>query len=911
MISFLDQLTESIYPKLSSNSLIIVPTRRAAIQIERKLGRLSTKPGFLPTCIPIADLMELCSDFPIANETRLFIDLFTAYKNLDNSADLDEFLKWGDQILVDFDEIDRNLIDTKKIFKRIFDVKEIELMFSNDDVETELLNRFWSEFSMTPLSPLKLSFLTYWELLPKLYEEYHKILTQNNYCYEGLAWRKTAQSIQTNKWFKQFDCIVFAGFYALTKSEEVIIDFLIKNNNAVVFKDADTYYTNDKNQEAGNYLRKGVMLKASNFISNDLTQTQKKINIIQSNGATAMAKDIGLEIIQKFQGMSSTELSKAVVVLPDDSLLIPLLQVLDKNNVPYNPSMGLALASFPILTFIKKIKNIRSQLLNAETNIDSIVSSLFDIKSFNNLFLVLHKSIEDLKKSLLIPSSNFKEEHKFIANLLSQFNEPGIHYQKQIINCIKTEIELFGNLLKSIDTEISVQAYWNLLINHLNKIRIPIEANEGEVININGFLETRLTDYEFVFIANVNEGTLPSNSISKSLIPYAIRKFYSLPCKEEQEAVTAYHFYRLIQRCDELSLFYSNQMTSTGGGEKSRFILQIENELAKHNKNIKIKYLQYQTPLEPLKADSIIIEKTDEIIQRLNEKYINVDISADKKGKGFSASSISTYIFCPLKFYFENIAKLKKQDDIKIIDQMMFGRILHKAMEIIYKNQKDISQDFFNNSLQQIEKVVLEATKEEYSDKVLIGNDYLLQGVIKELIKRILQIDQNEKNIKIVNIEDNFSYEFNLDATNKVLIKGVFDRLDLVNNQIRILDYKTGSGKIEIPKEFIVIFNNSDYKIVFQLLLYVYIFKNRQNKVEEGLSYADKEILGGAYLLKKNSKTISFLSKGKPITKDIIDEFEDNLKNLISTIMNPAIPFNQTEDYRKCGYCDFKNICNR
>ena len=164
--------------------------------------------------------------------------------------------------------------------------------------------------------------------------------------------------------------------------------------------------------------------------------------------------------------------------------------------------------------------------------------------------------------------------------------------------------------------------------------------------------------------------------------------------------------------------------------------------------------------------------------------------SADKKGKGFSASSISTYIFCPLKFYFENIAKLKKQDDIKIIDQMMFGRILHKAMELIYENQKDISQEFFNNSLQQIEKVVLEATNEEYTDKELIGNDYLLQGVIKELIRRILQIDQNEKNIKIISIEDDFSHEFNLDATNRVFIKGVFDRLDLVNNQIRILFYK-------------------------------------------------------------------------------------------------------------------------
>ena len=259
MISFLDQLTESIFPKVTSNSIIIVPTRRAAVQIERKLGQRMTTPGFLPTCIPIADLMDLCSGITIANDTRLLIDLFSAYKKIDPSIELDDFIKWGDQILADFDEVDRNLIDTQKLFKRIVDVKEIELMFSNDEYETELLNRFWNEFSLLPLSPLKESFISYWEKLPVLYEEFNSILSQNNYCYEGLAWRKTAQTIQNNSWFKQFDCIVFAGFYALTKSEDVIINYLVKNNNAIVYKDADTYYADDKKQEAGNYLRKGIM----------------------------------------------------------------------------------------------------------------------------------------------------------------------------------------------------------------------------------------------------------------------------------------------------------------------------------------------------------------------------------------------------------------------------------------------------------------------------------------------------------------------------------------------------------------------------------------------------------------------------------------------------------------------------
>jgi len=909
MISFLDQLTESIFPKVTSNSLIIVPTRRAAVQIERKLGQKLATPGFLPTCIPIADLMDLSSGIPIANDTRLLIDLFSAYKKIDPSIELDDFIKWGDQILADFDEVDRNLIDTQKLFKRIVDVKEIELMFSNDEFETELLNRFWNEFSLLPLSPLKESFISYWEKLPVLYDAFHTILSQNNYCYEGLAWRKIAQSIQNNSWFKQFDCIVFAGFYALTKSEEVIINYLVKNNNAIVYKDADTYYTEDKKQEAGNYLRKGIMADAPNFMGSDLSKTTKNINIIQCNGGTAMAKDIGLELIQKFENLPATELSNAVVVLPDDSLLLPLLQVLDKKGILHNPSMGLALTTFPIIAFIKKIKSIRTQLLNAETNIESIVSSLFEIKSFNSLFLILHKSIEELKNSLLVTVKDYREEHLFLLNLINQFVEPSVHYQKQILSCIKNEIELFGSMLNNFDEEITIQSYWTLLINHINKIRIPIEANEGEGININGFLETRLSDYKYVFIANVNEGTLPSSSISKSLIPYAIRKFYSLPCKEEQEAVTAYHFYRLIQRCDELSLFYNSQMTATGGGEKSRFILQIENELVKTNSNIQINYIQYQSDLQPIHAEEIVIEKSNEIVDKMIAKYVNIDQSQSVIGKGFSASSLASYIYCPLKYYFEQIAKLKKPDEVKGIDQMIFGRILHKAMENIYKNQFKPTSHFYDNLL--LDHYINAAIKEEYSDKQLTGNDYLLQSVIKELISRIILIDKDTTNLEIISIEETFGFDFPLDNQTNIFIKGIFDRLDFVDNRLRILDYKTGSGSLTIPKDFTAVFTNSDNKIVFQLLLYVYIFNKQQLGEKRKEHLVDKEILAGAYLLKKNSKAITFLNKGQAIDQDLIDSFEVHLNELLLKIMNPEIPFTQTDDYKKCGYCDFKNICSR
>jgi ATP-dependent helicase/DNAse subunit B len=313
--------------------------------------------------------------------------------------------------------------------------------------------------------------------------------------------------------------------------------------------------------------------------------------------------------------------------------------------------------------------------------------------------------------------------------------------------------------------------------------------------------------------------------------------------------------------------------------------------------------------LQPLQAEDIVIEKTDEIIDKMTTKYVNIDNTQPVLGKGFSASSLSAYIYCPLKYYFEQIAKLRKPDELKGIDQMIFGRILHKAMEEIYKNQFKPTTSFYDNIL--LDHYIDEAIKEEYSDKQLLGNDYLLQSVIKELIARIMLIDKETPNLEIMSIEETFGFDFELDSANKIFIKGIFDRLDLVNNQLRILDYKTGSGELTIPKDFSAIFSNSDYKIVFQLLLYVYIFTKQQNGEKRKEHLVGKEILAGAYLLKKNSKSITFLNKGKAIDEDLLELFEDHLHQLIGNIMSPEIPFTQTDDFKKCKYCDFKNICSR
>ena len=489
-------------------------------------------------------------------------------------------------------------------------------------------------------------------------------------------------------------------------------------------------------------------------------------------------------------------------------------------------------------------------------------------------------------------------------------------------------------IIKPYQAEIISKTAWQFIRKVIDKLKIPFSGEPVHGLQIMGFLETRVLDFENLFILSVNESILPASSRSNSFIPYSIRKGFGLPVHEEQDAVNAYHFYRLLQRAKNIHLIYNTEVKSLTGGEKSRFLLQISYEMKKKfGDKLKIHYSLVSTDIHSEEIKPISIEKNSEVLEILKNRFekkgtdemlmiqktiveksimgIPSDqINANKKSaddkKGFSASALSSYINCKLQFYFRYIAGIKEKDEIEEnIEADVFGKILHGAMQQLYGDVQKITSAKIKELLPQVDSAVSESFVKEFPHAAtdLEGKNYLLKQVIFQLVKKILEADSDIAPFEINELEKTFSINFKYDNDQKdILLKGVFDRVDSENGFVRIVDYKTGKDELNSKKGFEEIFIDPKYKATFQLYFYSYIYKQL---------HLDKKLKAGIYRMKSISDGISYLNDGEEISETKLQEFESFLKNLIVEIMNPVIPFSQTDDEKRCEYCPYKEICNR
>ena len=687
------------------------------------------------------------------------------------------------------------------------------------------------------------------------------------------------------------------------KSEERMIKSLLKVNKAIVYKDADSYYLSSRFQEAGLFFRKGILSDTNiNWTFNHLLNDPKDIEVIGVTGRFSMARELANSVKSVLENLEPKERSQTVVVLPDDSLLFPFLTEFSKSEISVNPSMGFPIAHHPFMHLLKSIRNHRIQLFE-----DPDTSSGFHLEQILIAHPIILKTTYANSKTKIweklvsFRTTEIAVESQLMIDFLKNFKEQDEPHFNGFYQNFYSESDKIIKQLKVQESVLSIRSWWKLFIDALNKIRIPFKSSAEDSIQVMGFLETRVLDFKYVFIASLNEGTLPGNAIPKSLIPYSLRKAYQLPCKEEQDAVTAYHFYRLLQRAQHVKLFYNSELNDMGGGEKSRYLLQLQYELTRLNPKLNIHYKQVNPIPEAPSKVIIEIPKSELVLKLLKEKYI-VDASESGKGKGFSASSLAVYISCSLKFYFENIAGLKITEKSPEIDALMFGKIFHKCMELIYHSEMEITHEYIENSRKVLSDTVNKAIDSEFGNNTLTGNNLLMRKVIEELAFNVLIHDQTLIPFKIESIEKEFKVNITIPEIGSVLLKGFFDRIDFKDNCFTILDYKTGKDSTELPKNFAEIFSKPEYKVSFQLMFYEYLFRKINPK---------SVVKSGIYKLRKSIEGIQYLNEGKSIENNVWDIFNIKLELLIKEIFNTEKPFIQTEEINNCRNCDFKGICNR
>ena len=888
-----------------SQSIFILPNKRSGFHLKKTLSEVISKTIFSPEIISIENFIEELSELKLLSNTELIFEFYSIYLNItpnDKQEKFEDFIKWSRILIQDFNIIDKEIEDPSRIFDYLKAVKEMD-HWSLDSNPTELVKRH----------------LYFWSNIKSYYKEFSNHLLNINSGYQGVIEKKALINVE-NYIKKKADLkYVFVGFNALNKIESLVIQKFLKTGLAKIYWDIDKISINSTFNNSGffiNHYRSNwpyYKNKEINWI-NDNYSSKKNINVIGVSKNIGQVKYIG-EIIKKNIGKQG----KTAIVLGDESLLIPMLSSLPKGIEGVNITMGFPLFSSSVSSLFYKLFRLHTKAKTTYYYKDvmsilshELIKPLFNLEEVNYSDLIIEKinngNIVNIKLEFLI--SNTKVNKGLIKLLFKSWSDNvdiAISNSKELITQIRNSLlikdggiltvehlyrfnEIFNELFilkKKFKFINSIAILFDLFQDIVRNERLKFNSESFSKIQIMGLLESRVLDFETVIISSVNEGVLPSGNTENSFIPFDVKIDNNIPTYKEQDAIYSYHFYRLIQRAKNVHLIYNTEVDALKGGEKSRFIRQIEFEgIHKINQIIINSY----TPKN--EQNLIEISKTNEIINDLK----------NLAKKGFSASSILSYIREPLTFYYKKILKIP--DELRVeetIESNTLGTVIHESLKEIYKPliNKFITVEYLKAQLKKLDKIVKNQFKIIYNNgQFKSGKNLIILEVAINYISNFIKIEiesiMSGDSIQIIGIEEDFKVKFQSEKfKDEINLKGQIDRIDNFNGKLRIIDYKTGK-KIEKRELNLSNWENleMDYDKIknwFQLLFYAYAYNmtNNQNLPTEVGIISFKTLKSG--LLKFNFGT-RFDNKSI-ISDDILKNYKILLENILTEIMDSNISF--------------------
>ena len=921
---------------------VVFPNKRASIHFKRQIVSQLSKTSWMPITSSVQQAMEKWSGLHLVDSLDVALELMSINdKDANNKVLKQNFFGLASQMAKDFDEIDQYKVDAKNLFESLNEVKIIE-------------NYTFSEYTLSNEDSYKAQskYLQFFSSLINYYSALRLNLFSRKVGYYGMITRCLSE-LPTDELVKRIDGkkIVFAGFNALTTTEEDVVVRLVENGNAVMLWDLDEYYINDKKQEAGRFAN-DFFAKHQNlagkkdydnehhgisFIGNALSTAEKEINVISVSGSSVQANALQL-MMEKCEN--------SVVVLADEALLIPTLNSLPDSVGEINVTMGYPFANTPLYGFIDQIFRFQHSLSDSKIDLWPLASFcdadfiklVFNGKDYDGLMswlkekqsssdLSLHvkdfSSIgisddnqedgasEDLARFLTLSSTKWIDSKDCIENLKSILRL-SLQKIKDDSYFVKNQISVAGKVLNKVESLIKKYDSVEILDLQMLILQIGREMSiamkgEADGLQVMGLLETRNLDFDVVNMLSVNEGVIPKNKNSNSLIPYDVRKYYNLPTYNQQQAVYAYHFYRLLHNAKKINLFYNSLSDSSGLGEPSRFIRQIEYELVKKNPKVKLQHFQYKSLIINLKSNIISVDKDDTMLKKITK---------------LSPTSISTYLRCSLQYYWKYIMNINCDEVNEEIQMNVIGSIIHNTLDELYRNFGNeivTESKFLEVRNQYLDKCYQNALRNNNFRNGLpkTGFNSIIASVIDTMISRFLDNEHNivkENSLRILCTEKELSFHLN-----NVELHGFADRIDLLNDKLRVIDYKTGSVNpydVSISGNAKQLQDMHDKSI--QLIMYKYLFIKMLNSNTLGLDEAliahieEENIVPGIIALQKMSNGVFEL---KVNNADLANDFEAQcdimFEQLISDIFDKNNPFTQTDDIKVCGYCSFRNICKR
>lgn len=950
MQPFLQLVAHDLYTKIGndlSRTVLVFPNKRANLFFNEYLAEESDQPIWSPAAMSISDLLQKLSVQKAGDPIRLVCELYKVFKEETGSREtLDDFYFWGELLISDFDDVDKNMVDADKLFSNLQDLKNLmdDYEFLDEEQE-EAIRQFFQNFSIERRTELKEKFISLWDKLGIIYHRYRENLAELGIAYEGMLYRNVIEQLDTDR--LKYDKYVFVGFNVLNKVEKEFFQKLQKAGKAMFYWDYDLFYTQRiSKHEAGEFIKRNLIdfpneLPESYF---DIFRKPKKIRYISASTENAQARFLFSQTAQ----MGSEK--ENAIVLCNEALLLPVLHSIPQDVQNVNITMGFPLAQTPVYSFINAAMELQTNGYRPDTGrftyeaVSKILKHSYTRQlsdhatrlerelTKTNRFYPLPSELkkDDFLTILFTPQSNIRELCDYLLRLIKSIS---ILYRKEgeyddIFNQLYREsifqshlkINRLYSLIESGELSVRTDTLKRLITKVLTASNIPFHGEPAIGLQIMGVLETRNLDFRNLIMLSLNEGQLPKAGGESSFIPYNLRKAFGMTTIEHKNAVYAYYFYRLIQRAENITLLYNTSSDGLNRGEESRFMLQL---LVEGPHEITREYLEAgQSPQNTLE---IQIEKTPEILRRLYRAYD----TAQPESVILSPSALNTYLDCRLRFYYRYVAGLKTPDEVSAeIDSALFGTIFHLSAQLAYTdltaNGKMIQREDLERLLrdeiklqgyvdqafkQELFKVAPEE-KPEYNGVQLINSK-----VIVSYLKQLLRNDLQYTPFEMVAMEKKVSEKITIQTALGPLtlrLGGTIDRMDAKEGTLRIVDYKTG-GSPKIPANIEQLFTPSETRpnYIFQTFLYAAIMSRKQP-----LMVAPALL----YIHRAASESYSpVIEMGEPRKPKIPvnnfaffeDEFRERLQALLEEIFNEKEPFMQTEDTKKCSYCDFKAICKR
>ncbi len=949
---FLEEIVEVVlnrYAESTDKVTIVFPNRRAGLFFQKYLGAKIYKPIWSPKILSIEDFIKNMSDLKSADKLELIFELYTVFKKLNKSKEaFDQFFYWGNIMLRDFDELDKFLTDPELLFKNLIHIKTLEnnLDYLQEE-QKKLISEFWQSFD-EKLSSHQKGFLAIWDNLFQTYTQFKTVLSDKGMAYDGMIYREVAESLEGGNIHGDTGTVIFAGFNALSKSEEQIISWFLKEGKGEIYWDADDYYLDDNKQEAGKFLREmkfGNPVLRKSFkesYGNAFKNINKNIEVISIASDSGQAQQAS-ELLNHWN--SSNEQNKldenTAVILPNNELLFPLLHAMPTTEEQLNITMGYPLTSSTVYRLLEELIALQMKSGNKDFYHFRPVLSILRHPLIGYNDDEVTKIIDDIIRQniIWIHQSKFDINHDLLKII---FKKSGVTLSEYLLDILqylasrnKDEVdgEFFyhfylllnklNEFIKEKQIEISVPAYQKLFRQLAQAERLPFEGEPLLGLQVMGILETRNLDFDNIIVLSMNESLIPPTAKNTSFIPYSIRKVFELPVVDQQDTMYAYIFYRLIQRAKNIHFIYNSTEETGKSGEVSRFVRQLEHET---DFNIIYKTISTEATVEDPRMISVF--KNERILDNLYRFTSNNNFQ-----KRFTPTALSTYLDCRLRFYFKYVLELYELEEVsEEVDPMVFGNILHHTMEQLYlpfdnDGKRTVSNDDIADLKTRVDAEIGLAFSKQFGtdgkEFNFEGQNMLAKEIIRKMILKVIEFDKQRTPFDILGVEAddkkgfvlNFEIEIDGSAVN-VGMKGIIDRIERKDDVIRIVDYKTGKDNKDFP-DIISLFdreNKSRNKAVFQTFFYGLLY------MESPIGYPELPIQTSLFNIRELfNEEFSPLIRQKigKVNVDVLDirvfldEFKIELKKLLEEIYDPGVLFSQTDDNKKCGYCPYAGICNR